>query len=508
MRAILSLSAALACLVSVKAQYQCIKGNCWNGYSECVYPSGARFAGNFVDGKIHGEGSITFSNGDRYTGQWKDHYREGQGQFFFADGRVYKGNFVRNRFHGHGVLTWPNGDRYEGAFADGYRHGAGTLYQTDGNTLSGQWEQDRYRPEWHKGIALNDTANLRNCNLVYCADGIGRYIFKDGSRYYGLFVKGFPQGQGLTFYPNGDRYEGEWRNNAPNGRGVMYYKSGKVLGAVWENGRAVRQLFYESEHFSRNGIAIEYSSEVRIWAVLIGVAQYNHMPVLRYTDDDAYQLFAFLKSPEGGALPDNQVQLLIDEDATRKNILDAMRMVLLRADDNDVVIFYFSGHGLQGCFLPFDYDGLQNKLSHQEVRELLLASRAKHKIVLADACHAGSLQSPALAARTINIGQTLQTYYEAFDKSEGGLALLLSSKGEEYSLEDGGLRSGVFSHFLIRGLKGEADKDRNRIVTIQELYEFVYGHVRRYTAGVQSPILSGQFDSNMPVGIVRLEGNR
>lgn len=499
MRAMLSLLAALACLAPVSAQFQCLSGNCFNGYSECVYPSGARFSGQFVDGRIHGQGTIVFSNGDRYTGDWKDHHREGQGELFFADGRVYKGSFVRNTFHGEGILIYPNGDRYEGQFAHGLRHGKGTLHQSGGSNLAGVWEQDQYKPEWGKSIALGDTANLPNCQLIPCATGLGKFVYRDGIRYYGPFVKGVPEGAGMVYYPAGDRYEGEWKSHAPNGHGVMYYKTGRVLGAVWNGGKPVRELFFESEHFDRGGITVERSKEVRIWAVVIGVAQYNHMPTLRYTDDDAYQLFAFLKSPEGGALPDNQIRLLIDEDATKKNILDAMRAVLLRADDNDVVLFYFSGHGLQGCFLPVDYDGYNNKLFHHEVRELLQASRAKHKLVLADACHAGTL----LAMRSGTVGTALQTYYDAFDKSEGGLALLLSSKGEEYSLEDGGLRSGVFSHFLIRGLKGEADKDKNKIVTIQELHDFVFVNVRRYTAGVQSPVLSGQFDQNMPVGIVR-----
>lgn len=499
MRVILSLSAALVCLTPLQAQFKCLSGNCYNGYSECVYPSGARFAGYFVDGRIHGEGTIVFSNGDRYTGQWRDHHREGLGEFTFADGRVYKGRFVRNRFQGEGVLHYPNGDRYEGLFSDGLRHGSGTLYQGAGNNLTGMWEFDNYRPEWGKSVALSDTLNLRNCNLTPCADGMGKYAYRDGSRYYGQFVKGLPQGAGSVYYQSGDRYEGEWKSHAPNGRGVMYYKSGKVLGAQWEAGKPVRELFTEGPHFDRGGITVERSNEVRIWAVIIGVAQYNHMPTLRYTDDDAYQFFAFLKSPEGGALPDNQVQLLIDEDATRQNILNAMRAVMLRADDNDVVLFYFSGHGLQGSFLPVDYDGLNNKLLHHEVREIMNASRAKHKLVLADACHSGTL----FAARTTTVATTLQTYYDAFDKSDGGMALLLSSKGEEYSLEDGGLRSGVFSHFLIRGLKGEADTNKNKIVTIQELHDFVFLNVRKYTAGVQTPVLSGQFDTNMPVSIVR-----
>lgn len=70
-------------------------------------------------------------------------------------------------------------------------------------------------------------------------------------------------------------------------------------------------------------------------------------------------------------------------------------------------------------------------------------------------------------------------------------------------MEDGGLRSGIFSHFLIRGLKGEADTDENKIVTIKELFDFVFQKVRRYTANVQTPTLSGKYDPRMPVAMVR-----
>ncbi|MCB9298854.1 MAG: caspase family protein [Lewinellaceae bacterium] len=82
-----------------------------------------------------------------------------------------------------------------------------------------------------------------------------------------------------------------------------------------------------------------------------GTTTYSHMPPLRYTDDDAYQGLCLPQSPEGGALPDRQLRLLIDEDTTRKNILNAMRTTFLRADENDVILFYFSGHAAAG-FLP------------------------------------------------------------------------------------------------------------------------------------------------------------
>ena len=50
------------------------------------------------------------------------------------------------------------------------------------------------------------------------------------------------------------------------------------------------------------------------------------------------------------------MQLLIDEDATHEGIMSATRQTFLQADDNDMILFYFSGHGLQGAFLPVDYE--------------------------------------------------------------------------------------------------------------------------------------------------------
>ena len=70
-------------------------------------------------------------------------------------------------------------------------------------------------------------------------------------------------------------------------------------------------------------------------------------------------------------------------------------------------------------------------------------------------------------------------------------------------LRQTGLRSGVFSHFLIKGLKGEADADHDKIVSIVELFNYVSGKVSRYTAGAQTPVLTGKYDGRLPVGVVR-----
>ena len=240
------------------------------------------------------------------------------------------------------------------------------------------------------------------------------------------------------------------------------------------------------------------ASQPKIYAVLVGVADYKHINALRYTDDDAFHLYAFLKSPEGGALPDNQIEVLIDEAATQAKIIQAMRRQFLKAGPNDLILFYFSGHGAPGSFAPVDFDGYTNLLSHQSIRDIFDQSKAKHKVIIADACHSGSLNKGVKSGYG-----AMDTYYSTLSNTSGGLALMMSSKAEETSLEVGGLRQSVFTYYLLEGLKGKADVNYNKVVTISELYTFVQQNVRNYTANKQSPVLNGSYDRNMPLGVVR-----
>ncbi len=564
----------LLCLVFLAAmgfsqtlEAQCIEGNCYEGQGTYVYPSGAKYRGQFRNGKINGQGVLFFSNGNKYSGNWVDHYREGKGQLVFTNGDVYEGDFHRSKFHGLGVLAFANGDsyrgkgaddvmhgegqyayhngdRYEGWFRKGKLHGEGTMFYHDGDRFVGYWKDNLkngkgvyYRANgkqiagiWqagkiaqeettvtvasnnnnqHQNTTTNNTQNtastntssegsLTNCNTSYCQEGRGSYTYGDGTKWIGNFRNGQPEGDGICYYANGDKYVGGWKRHAPHGEGIMYYTNGRVLGAKWDYGVPNGELMANNEPVETEAVEVEYNTSVKIWAVVIGVARYDHMPVLKYTDDDAYQVYAFLKSPEGGALPDEQIKVLVDDDATRDNVIKSMRQLFLKADDNDVVMVYFSGHGLPGSFLPFDFDGFNNKLYHEDIKDVFAETKAKHKLCLADACHSGTM----LAMRA-PVDRTLQKYYKAFEESDGGTALLLSSKGDEYSLEDMGLRQGIFSHFLIRGLKGEADSNGDKIIGVQELYNFVSEKVRTYTANAQTPTLSGEFDKNMPVGAIR-----
>lgn len=242
----------------------------------------------------------------------------------------------------------------------------------------------------------------------------------------------------------------------------------------------------------------------KVFAVVVGIASYNHVQSLKFTKDDAYLMYAFLKSPEGGAIPDDQITLLIDGNATKDRIMQSLQKTFSQAGTNDAILFYYAGHGLSTGILPIDYDGFNNIIPYGDIYSVFENNTAKYKFCITDACYAGNFSQYASRGDGFDEVQTVvNNYYNAIKKTAGGTAILMSSKAQEKSVEYLGLRQGVFSHFLIRGLKGEADEDKDKLITILELYNYVEKEVRTYTGNNQSPSLFGNFDINMPVGGVR-----
>jgi hypothetical protein len=540
---------------------QCISGDCRNGQGTFLYSSGAKYVGAFKDGEINGVGVCYYTNGSKYSGEWKERFPDGKGTktysdgtkrtglwrkgkpvdeagnileeyiaqkkeeraddgtniqsgcltgnckngvgiFAYPDGSKFEGSFVNGKFEGQGTFYFANGDKYVGDFKENYPDGQGTRVLKSGGEESGLWRQGEF-----VGSSLVQGGKT-GCVAGNCVDGKGTYVYKEGSaKYTGDFENEMPHGIGTCAYANGDIYEGEWLEGAFQGRGTLTLHDGTAVTGFWRGGEYLgkeQPADYQPRtkpisEIAETSPAIAPKPQSKVWAVVAGVASYDHMPVLRYTDDDAYRFYAFLKSLEGGALPDEQIRILIDEEASRDNILGNLNEVFGMAKPDDLVIFYFSGHGLNGSFLPIDFDGYNNKIGHEEIAAIFNKCKARFKLCLADACHSGSL----IAMRSGDPEPALVQYYSNLAKSIAGTALLMSSKADETSLESSGLRQGVFSHFLIRGLKGEADENKDKIVTVEELFGFISKNVRDYTGSRQSPVIKGSYDPKMPVAVVR-----
>jgi hypothetical protein len=70
---------------------RCIAGDCVNGQGTVIYSNGDKYVGEFKDNIRNGQGTATFSNGIKYVGEWKDDMPNGQGTATGADGTVKSG---------------------------------------------------------------------------------------------------------------------------------------------------------------------------------------------------------------------------------------------------------------------------------------------------------------------------------------------------------------------------------------------------------------------------------
>jgi hypothetical protein len=116
---------AQACLVLDPELQGSYKGGCVDGKAEGrgTARGSAEYAGEFHQGRKHGQGVKTWSWGDRYQGGFVDDFREGWGIYtwgartLFAGDR-YEGGFVKDRRNGYGVYVWASGDSYAGPWKD------------------------------------------------------------------------------------------------------------------------------------------------------------------------------------------------------------------------------------------------------------------------------------------------------------------------------------------------------------------------------------------------------
>lgn len=126
-------------------------------------------------------------------------------------------------------------------------------------------------------------------------------------------------------------------------------------------------------------------------------------------------------------------------------------------------------------------------------------------IVVADACHSGgvgqSFDVARRAARAIKVNP-ISSGLQNLSKMGDGICVISASDDKQFSQEDRkwGGGHGVFTYFLLEGLKGEADYSKDGSVTLGELIPFLSEQVRRETRNAQSPTIAGKFDPAITIG--------
>jgi hypothetical protein len=138
-------------------------------------------------------------------------------------------------------------------------------------------------------------------------------------------------------------------------------------------------------------------SSGRSYILTIGIDKYEHLPKLRNAVKDALEVTQLLVSKY--QFSETDVTYLLNEQATQKNIFQAFSTLIKIVKPEDIVLLYFSGHGIvqddinEGYWIPVDGDrgNPGTYIANSSIVNYLRSIKSLHTFVIADSCFSGSM---------------------------------------------------------------------------------------------------------------------
>lgn len=226
-------------------------------------------------------------------------------------------------------------------------------------------------------------------------------------------------------------------------------------------------------------LSVSLLAEAKIFLVSVGVSDYpgTEHDLKRPHNDAATMQWLYRENKQA------TTKLLMNEKATVANVKSAMQTMFSQASAEDIVVLFFSGHGVKGGFVC--YDGF---LKYSDVKAAMSTCQSKNKMIFADACFSGAMR---------NSGSGTTSDYT--DLKNSNLMLFLSCRTNEVSIETPKMTNGFFTYALQHGLRGGADTNKDRTITAKELFKYVSVKVKENSKNKQHPVMWGKFPDNMPV---------
>ncbi len=249
-------------------------------------------------------------------------------------------------------------------------------------------------------------------------------------------------------------------------------------------------------------------------ALVVGIGE-GYCPSLQLSNlvrNDAEAVAHLLCDPSLCGYPPSQVQLLLDQRATKSNIVAALHKLAKTAQSDDTVIVFFSGHGgrkieapeYAGYLCPADYvpeDPDGTGLQAEELTELLNAIPAARVVLLLDACHA---EAAAHVKDEWKAKGMLPGFRDsALERlsSGNGRVVIASCRETEVSMTSPGHGFSLFTYFLLEGLRGKAPGPDDGTVRVLDLFTYLSEQVpaNPILKQVQHPVLRARTENNFPL---------
>lgn len=232
-----------------------------------------------------------------------------------------------------------------------------------------------------------------------------------------------------------------------------------------------------------------------VYALVVGISDYTDVKDLNYAHDDAALFYEILQQ----SFPESKENMILlqNKEATDRAVKKSIYTACKSAQEGDLLVFYFSGHGdvMQsfdkdhGYFLcvgaskerEYEFGGAVRFDWINEYIEGVTSVNNAEVWLITDACRAGNVINDKGANATM----------ASLNSSFNSTTKFVSCQSHELSYEDSTLAHGVFTYYLARGLAGEANSDGvENSLTIDELNTYLKREVRKYTQNKQTPRLT------------------
>jgi len=250
---------------------------------------------------------------------------------------------------------------------------------------------------------------------------------------------------------------------------------------------------------SLNPIAVRARPATNAVAIIIGIQDYRRVSKAEFANNDARVFYDY--AVRGlGVRPEN-IKLLVDQEADQVEVLSAFKNWLplkTRKGLTDVYVFY-SGHGL-----PSDDGSNLYMLPHGVDRQFLNETAIKQSVLITalqavsprsvtmfmDACYSGQSRTGETllaSARPISIQSKASSYPANFN-------VISASAPDQLASSSPDLKHGMFSYFLMKGMEGEADENKDGNITMAEMQSYLKEYVGKKAMSLnrtQVPQLTG-----------------
>ncbi len=286
-----------------------------------------------------------------------------------------------------------------------------------------------------------------------------------------------------------------------------------VINIIYDDGSSSNSNNTPVINDNTNVIVDKIDKNATMHLIVIGINQYKNAKLnLNYALADATAFKEVTEKDVKSMMANIKTYFITDDKADKVGILAALKEVQQNAKPQDVMVFYYAGHGViseknkEFYLVPTDVTDLknvdealaQNGISSKMLQQYAIDIPAQKQVFILDACQSAGAFADLLT------GDANQQKSLAVVARSTGTHWIAASGSQQFANEFSSLGHGAFTYVLLQALKGEAAN--NKMITVNGLKNFLQLQVpalmKKYNGAAQYPASYG-FGNDFPVEIVK-----